>query len=294
MPYRSPKSKTSNRFAPLGATGITAAAASIFFAFVGFDAVSTAAEETKDPQRNLPIGLIGSMVICTALYIAVAVGAIGAGGAQPVFGSAGEVLATGSLALTERCAALSTSLSMPLACSKEALAEVLRSLDHPLVATALGIAAAVALPSVVLTMMFGQTRVLFVMARDGLLPKILSRTHQRYRTPYVITLVTGAIVTIAAAFFPVGKLADISNSGTLFAFLMVAAAVLVLRRRAPAQRRPFRIPFVWIIAPLAAAGCLILFFFLSIEAQALLPIWSALGLLVYFARTRLKRRTAVH
>ena len=268
-------------FAPTGATGITAAAASIFFAFVGFDTVSTAAEETKNPQRNLPIGLIGSMAICTALYVFVAIGAIGAGGAQPVFGPSGELLSPGSFALSERCAALSTAASMPLACSKEALAQVLREIGYSGIGNFLGLAAALALPSVVLTMMFGQTRVFFVMARDGLLPKALSRTHARFGTPHVVTILTGAVVTLAAAFFPVGQLADISNSGTLFAFLTVALAVMVMRRRDPDRRRPFRVPFVWLVAPVAAAGCVVLFFVLSPSAQLLLPIWSGLGLLLY-------------
>jgi APA family basic amino acid/polyamine antiporter len=149
-----------------------------------------------------------------------------------------------------------------------------------------GLAAVLALPSVVLMMMFGQTRVFFTMARDGLLPDKLASVHPRYRTPHIVTMVTGAGAAIAAAVLPVGKLADLSNSGTLFAFTMVAISVMVLRRTDPSRRRPFRVPGVYIIAPLAIAGCLGLYLSLPLMAILVLPIWGAVGLTVYFLYSR--------
>ena len=267
-------------FAPLGTTGIVAAAASIFFAYVGFDAVSTAAEETKNPQRNLPLALILSLSICTVIYLLVAAAAIGSYGAQPVFGPNGEALSPGSPALAQACTALATE---PLVCSREALAHVLRSIGHPMVGNLLGLAAGIALPTVILMMMFGQTRIFFVMSRDGLLPEILSRVHARFRTPHVVTWITGVAVAFAAAFLPVGQLADISNSGTLFAFAVVSLAVLVLRRTQPDRKRPFRAPLIWLFAPLSIGGCTILFYFLPWQAQLLFPAWSAIGLGFYYA-----------
>ena len=267
-------------FAPLGNAGIVSAGASIFFAYVGFDAVSTAAEETRDPQRNLPIGVIASLGICTLLYLAVAAAAIGAYGAQPIFGPDGTGLSPDSVALGLRCKALAGT-HMPLVCTPDALAHVLRALHHSVVGNLLGLAAGLALPSVILMMIYGQTRIFFVMARDGLLPERLSLVHARFRTPYVVTLITGVGVAAAAAFFPVAQLSDISNSGTLFAFAMVAVAVLLLRLRDPHRHRPFRTPAVWLVAPLAVVGCLLLFFFLSPKAQLLFPIWSVIGLVCY-------------
>ena len=272
-------------FAPTGATGIFGAAASIFFAYVGFDAVSTAAEETKNPQRNVPIGLIGSLAICTIFYLLVASGEIGAIGAQPVM-DAGVALAPGSAEFTGRCALMGAGATQPLVCSKEALVHVLDTIGWPSLGRLVGLAAVLALPSVVLMMMFGQTRVFFTMARDGLLPEKLASVHPKYRTPHVVTLVTGLGTAIAAAFLPVGKLADYSNSGTLFAFMMVAIAVMVLRKTDPSRKRPFRTPGVYIVAPLAIVGCLVLYFSLPMTAILLLPIWGGLGLLVYFFYSR--------
>jgi APA family basic amino acid/polyamine antiporter len=269
-------------FLPQGESGVVAAAASIFFAYVGFDAVSTAAEETKNPQRNVPIGLIGSLGICTVFYLLVSAGAIGAVGAQPVTDAAGVALAPGSMVLAEQCQTLAAAGPQPLVCSKEALAQVLRQIGWEKVGNLLGLAAFLALPSVVLMMLFGQTRVFFVMARDGLLPEALSRVHPRFKTPHVVTLVTGVGVTLAAAFLPVGKLADISNSGTLFAFMVVAIAVMILRVKDRDRVRPFRTPGVWVVGPLAVVGCVVLFFFLPADAKLVFPIWSGIGLVFYF------------
>ncbi|HEX7782334.1 MAG TPA: amino acid permease [Sphingobium sp.] len=270
-------------FAPLGFGGISAAAASIFFAYVGFDAVSTAAEETKNPQRNMPIGLIGSLAICTVFYILVAAGVIGTVGAQPVFGPNHEVLSPGSAALSQQCAALAAAGTEAVTCSKEALAWTLREIGWPQIGNLLGLAAGLALPSVILMMMFGQTRIFFVMSRDGLLPAMFSKIHPTYRTPHVITILTGIFVALFAAFFPVGILADISNSGTLFAFAAVSIAVMVLRKTDPNRARPFRTPAIMVTAPIAIAGCIYLFFSLGMETKLMFVGWATVGLLVYYA-----------
>jgi APA family basic amino acid/polyamine antiporter len=270
-----------------GTYGVVGAAASIFFAYVGFDAVSTAAEETINPQRNVPIGLIGSLLFCTVFYILVAVGAIGAIGAQPIQDAMGNAIPPGSAALTTQCqAVIASGATEPLVCSREALAHVLRVIGYQRLGDLIGVAAFIALPSVVLMMMFGQTRVFFVMARDGLLPEPLAAVHPKFRTPHVVTAFTGVVVTLAAAFLPVGKLADYSNSGTLFAFAMVALAVMVLRRKDPERHRPFRTPAAFIIGPIAILGCIGLYLFLPLLAQLVLIVWGAIGLLVYFGYSR--------
>ena len=277
------KAENFHPFAPTGGAGVFGAAASIFFAYVGFDAVSTAAEETKNPQRNVPIGLIGSLGVCTIFYLLVASGAIGAIGAQPEMGVGGVPLAPGSAEMAGRCASIVAAGAIePLVCSKEALVHVLDAIGWPAIGRLVGLAAVLALPSVVLMMMFGQTRVFFTMARDGLLPERLAAVHPRYRTPHVVTIVTGIGATIAAAFLPVGRLADYSNSGTLFAFFMVAISVMVLRRVDAERHRPFRAPALWIIAPLAIVGCVVLYLSLPLTAILVLPVWGTLGLAIYF------------
>jgi APA family basic amino acid/polyamine antiporter len=250
---------------PLSGVGVLGAAASIFFAYVGFDAVSTAAEETKDPNRNIPIGLIGSLAVCTVFYLLVAYGAVGAVGAQP--GGA-------------------------LSQSKEPLAFVLRELGYPNIGNWVAIAAIVALPSVVLMMIFGQTRILFTMARDGLLPRSLANVHERYHTPHTVTIVTGIAVSLFAAMFPVGMLADISNSGTLFAFFVVAVGVMLLRSRQPERKRGFRTPAIWFVGPLAMAGCALLFVSLGWYTIKLFLIWAVIGLVVYFLYSRRRSHLA--
>jgi len=262
-------------------TGILGAAASIFFAYVGFDAVSTAAEETKNPQRNVPIGLIGSLLICTVFYLLVSAGVVGAHGAQPLMNPAtGLPFKEGSPELYASAAC--QAANAPTVCSKEALAYILRQVSNPLFGNLVGLAAAVALPSVVLLMMYGQTRIFFVMARDGLLPDRLSTVHERFRTPYVVTIVTGVVVAIAAAFLPVGTLADYSNAGTLFAFAAVSLGVMILRKKDPSRPRPFRTPALFVVAPLSIAGCLLLFVNLNNESKLLFVSWTVLGLIIYF------------
>lgn len=264
-----PKVQTSH-FHPLlpnGWTGVSAAAASIFFAYVGFDAVSTAAEETQNPRRSIPIGVLCSLLICTVIYVLVAYAAAGAVGAQP----GGD-----------------------LAQSSEPLAFVLRAIQYSTFGDFIAAAASISLPSVVLMMIFGQTRILFAMSRDGLLPAKLSRVHPKYHTPHVATWITGVLVAIFASQFRVDMLADISNAGTLFAFAAVACGVLVLRITAADRERPFRAPMIWLVAPLAILGCVYLFYSLNsvvpigtgVSTQAFFGFWTLLGLGVYFTYSR--------
>ena len=251
---------------PLSGVGVLGAAASIFFAYVGFDAVSTAAEETKNPNRNIPIGLIGSLGICTIFYLLVSYGVVGAAGAQP----GGE-----------------------LSQSKEPLAFVLRAIGHPTIGDAVGWAAIIALPSVVLMMIFGQTRILFTMARDGLLPSALTKVHPKHHTPHLVTWITGIVVSFFAALFPVDILADISNAGTLFAFFTVGIGVMILRKTEPNRPRPFKTPMVWIVGPLSLAGCVLLFFSLGWNPTIkFFCIWAVLGLIVYFMYARRRSNLA--
>ena len=261
-------------------TGVLGAAASIFFAYVGFDAVSTAAEETRNPQRNVPIGLIASLSICTLFYLLAAGGAIGAYGAQPLLNAAGVAYDPGSPEFSAACTALGAHT--PLVCSKEALAYVLREVGHPMFGNIVALAATIALPSVVLLMMYGQTRIFFVMARDGLLPPVLSTVHPRFKTPWIITLVTGIVVALFAAFLPVGQLADYSNSGTLFAFAAVSAGVMILRFTDKNRVRPFRTPALFVVAPLSIIGCIVLFVSLDGKSQGLFITWTVIGLIFYF------------
>ncbi len=282
------KSSNFSPFLPAGifggigsGTGAVGAAATIFFAYVGFDAVSTAAEETKNPQRNVPIGLIGSLLICTAFYILVAGGAIGAIGGQPIMSGTPFVpLDSGSAELARQCAM--PQYAEALVCSNEALAHVLRVIGFSPIGNALGIAANVALPSVILILLFGQTRIFFVMSRDGLLPEVLSRVHPKWKTPYIVTALTGIVVAIAAAFLPVGQLVDWANAGTLYAFMMVAIVVMLLRRQAPDVKRGFRTPVIWLVGPLTIAGCIFLFVNLPWQAMLVFVIWGGLGLATYF------------
>jgi len=231
--------------------GVMGAAAIIFFAFYGFDAISTAAEEAKNPERDLAIGIVGSMVACTAIYIIVAATAVGALG-YARFGN-----------------------------SPEPLALILREIGQARVATIVAAAAAIALPTVLLAFLYGQSRIFLVMARDGFLPERLAAISKR-GTPARITVMTAIVVSILAALTPLDEIASLANAGTLCAFVAVAACVLVLRRRSPDARRPFRTPAAWVIAPLAIAGCIYLFASLQTKTQVYFLIWNGIGLLVYF------------
>lgn len=232
--------------------GVMAAAALIFFAYIGFDAVSTAAEEVRNPNRNVPLGLMGTLFVCTTIYVLVAAGAVG------------------------------TTHYTQLAGNTEPLASILRTLGFPSVGNLVALAAIVALPTVVLMMIYAQTRILFTMSRDGLLPDRLSNLHPRFRTPHVITAVTGLFVAIVAGLFSVDEIAELSNTGTLFAFVVVSLSVMVLRRSQPDRKRPFRCPGLWIVGPAAVLGCLYLFISLPILTQGRFAAWTAIGAVVYF------------
>ena len=236
--------------------GVMSAAAIIFFAFYGFDAVSTAAEETKDPGKNLSIGIIGSMVICTIIYMTVATAAVGA---------------------------------MPFqdfADSNEPLAHILRSVGHNKSAALIAAAAVVALPTVILAFMYGQSRIFFVMARDGLLPQNLGRVHEKSGSPVAMTIITGVVCALIAGILPLATIAELANAGTLAAFIATSAALMILRVREPGRERPFKTPFAFVIAPLAIAGCLYLFISLPAVTQTRFFIWMAIGLVVYFVFSR--------
>ena len=237
--------------------GVMAAAAIIFFAYLGFDAVSTAAEEVKNPNRDLTIGILGSLFISTAIYI-----------------------------LISYCAVGSWSF-LEFGASNEPLAFILRSLDHPTAALLIGAAAIIALPSVILVMMYGQTRVLFVMSRDGLLPGRLSKLSGS-QTPVFVTVLVGALVCLIAGFFRIDEIAELSNAGTLLAFLMVAVCVMVLRVRRPDLERKFRCPWVWVVAPIAVAGSFYFILSLPIWTMIRFGAWNVIGVIVYLAygRTR--------
>jgi APA family basic amino acid/polyamine antiporter len=234
------------------AKGVMAAAALIFFAYIGFDAVSTAAEETRNPNRNVPLGLIGSLIICTTVYVLVAAGAVG------------------------------TTPYTQLAGNTEPLASILRTMGFQTVGNLVALAAILALPTVVLMMIYAQTRILFAMSRDGLLPERLSNVHPRFHTPHVITAITGLFVVIVAGLFSVDEIAELSNTGTLFAFVTVAVAVMVLRWSQPNRARPFRTPAIWLVGPAAVIGCVYLFMSLPKLAQGRFAIWTAIGAVVYF------------
>ncbi|OYW22296.1 MULTISPECIES: amino acid permease [unclassified Sphingomonas] len=241
--------------------GVMGAAAIIFFAFYGFDAISTAAEEAKNPERDLAIGIVGSMVACTVIYLVVAAAAVGAIGF--------------------------TRFSD----STEPLALILRELGQPTIATVVAAAAAIALPTVLLAFLYGQSRIFLVMARDGFLPKSLATIDSR-GTPTRITIVTAAFVAVIAGLVPLDVIASLANAGTLCAFVAVAACVLVLRRRSPEARRPFRTPAVWVIAPAAILGCVYLFTSLQGVTQTAFFIWNGVGLAIYFAFGRARSLVA--
>ena len=242
--------------------GVVGAAAIIFFAFYGFDAISTAAEEAKRPERDLAIGIVGSMIACTLIYIVVAAAAVGA------------------LGWTK------------FANSPEPLALILRGIGQDRVATIVAAAAAIALPTVILGFLYGQSRIFLVMARDGFLPERLARLSSR-GTPARITGVTALFVSVIAALTPLDVIASLANAGTLCAFVAVAACVLVRRWRGAADRG-FRTPLVWFVAPAAIAGCLFLFGSLQRVTQVSFLVWNVIGMLVYFGYARIRASGLQH
>jgi APA family basic amino acid/polyamine antiporter len=236
---------------PPGAeVGVMAAAAIIFFAFYGFDAIATAAEEAKDPARDLSIGIVGSMLLCVVIYMAVAAAAVGA------------------LAYTR------------FANSPEPLALILRELGQGGAAAYLAASAVIALPTVILAFFYGQSRIFFVMARDGLLPRNLARVSSR-GSPVRITIFTAILVAILAGLIPLDELAALANAGTLTAFIAVSACMLIMRKREPNMTRTFRTPLAWPVGIFAILGCAYLFISLPQTTQLYFLAAHVVGLAIY-------------
>ena len=238
-------------FAPNGWRGIHQGAAIVFFAYIGFDAISTAAEETRDPQRNMPRGILGGLAVCTLIYVIV--GAV----------------ATGLVPYPQLKAADPLSRALEVAGLAKASAVVAAG-------------AVVSLTAVLLVFQYGQPRIFFAMARDGLLPAWAAKIHPRFRTPHVTTVLTGLFVAFFALFADENEIYDLTNIGTLAAFAIVCIGVLVLRIRDPHRPRPFRVPFIWPVALIGAVACLYVMAGLPVHAWERFGIWLALGLALYF------------
>jgi basic amino acid/polyamine antiporter, APA family len=250
-------------FAPNGFTGVHQGAAIVFFAYIGFDAISTAGEETKNPQRNLPIGILGGLAVCTVIYVIV-----------------GAVL-TGMVPYTELAVA-------------DPLARALELAGFTTVGWFVALGAAVSMSAVLLVFQYGQPRIFFSMARDGLLPAWAARINPVTRVPAVTTVVTGVFVASWALIGDAAETYDLTNIGTLFAFMLVSIGVLVLRYKEPERHRPFRVPFVWPVSMLSAAGCLFIMYGLPRTAWERFGAWLAIGLVLYFCygyrNSRLRRQ----
>ncbi len=242
-------------FLPFGWHGVVAGAAYIFFAYIGFDAVSTAAEEAHNPQRDVPWGILLSLGVCTILYMVV------------------SLLLTGVLSYTK--------LNVP-----DPVAFAMSSIGAVNVARLISIGAIAGLTSVLLVLLYGQSRIFFAMSRDGMLPGVFSRVHPRFRSPVMVTLVSGVVIAGIAAFTPISRVAELVNMGTLSAFTLVALGAMVMRRTHPDLPRPFRTPFMPWTAVLAMAFCLFLIAHLSHETFIGFGIWTVVGLVIYFAYSR--------
>ena len=249
-------------FMPFGMNGTMSAAALVFFAFIGFDAVTSAAEEVKRPERDLPIGIIGSLVVCTVLYVVV------------------SAIMTGIVPY-QKFAGVDHPVSLALQYAKENW-----------VAGFVDLGAIVGMTTVILVMSYGQTRIIFAMARDGLLPKRLATVHPKFGTPFLATWIVGIVFGLIAAVIPLGVLAELINIGTLAAFCLISVAVVVLRKKRPDLPRAFRCPGVPVVPGLAILFCVALMTFLSKTTWIAFGIWLALGLAVYFLYSR--RNAVLH
>jgi APA family basic amino acid/polyamine antiporter len=252
---------TTGEFGHFGWTGVMRGAGVIFFAYIGFDAVSTTAQEARNPQRDMPIGILGSLGICTVLYIL--------------------------MALVMTGLANYTQLNVPH--------PVFVAIEHggpglawlrPIV----NIGAILGLASVVLVMLMGQPRIFFSMSRDGLLPPVFGKVHPRFKTPYVTTILTGTVAAIVAGLFPIDLLGELVNIGTLLAFAIVCAGVIVLRYTRPDLHRPFRTPFVPVVPILGILCCFALMYFLPLDTWIRLLIWLLVGFVIYFSYGRFHSR----
>jgi APA family basic amino acid/polyamine antiporter len=237
-----------------GWSGVLRGAGVIFFAYIGFDAVSTAAQEAKNPQRDMPIGMLGSLGLCTVLYIVV------------------------SLVLTGVVNYQSLNVAAPIAVAVDAFGEHLAWLR-----TVIKVGAIAGLSSVILVLLLGQPRIFYAMSKDGLLPKMFSAVHPKFQTPWLAQILTGAVAMLIAGLFPIGLLGELVSIGTLLAFVIVCAGVLVLRKLHPEMHRPFRTPAVWLVAPLGIVSCGGLMAGLPRDTWARLIVWMAVGFVVYFA-----------
>ncbi|MGW7237518.1 amino acid permease [Streptomyces sp. NPDC054804] len=244
-----------------GVMGIFTAASVVFFAFIGFDVVATAAEETRNPQRDVPRGIIGSLIICTLLYVAVA------------------IVVTGMQKYTE------LSVDAPLA-------DAFKATGHPWFAGLISFGAAVGLTTVCMILLLGQSRVFFAMSRDGLLPRFFSHTHPRFRTPYRPTILLGVVIAIVAGFTSLSELAELVNIGTLFAFIVVAISVIILRNTRPDLDRSFRTPWVPALPIVSVLASLWLMLNLPAETWLRFAIWMVIGFVVYFLYGRSHSRLA--
>ena len=245
--------ENTGRFENFGWTGVLTGAGVIFFAYIGFDAVSTAAQEARNPQRDLPIGIMGSLLICTVLYIAVA------------------AVLTGMVSYKE------LNVAAPIAYAIDKTGPALMWL-RPLIK----VGAIAGLSSVVLVMLMGQPRIFFTMSHDGLLPKVFSKVHPKFRTPYITTILTGSIAALLAGLLPIHILSQLVSIGTLMAFTIVCASIIILRKTQPDVRRPFRTPWVPFVPIAGIVICMAQMIALPFDTWMRLVIWMALGFVIYF------------
>ena len=243
--------ENTGKFGSYGISGIFRGAGVVFFAFIGFDAVSTTAQEAKNPKRDMPIGIIGSLIVCTILYVL------------------GALVMTGVVSYK--------ALNVP-----DPVAVAIDAMKLPWFSGIVKVGAIAGLSSVILVMLLSQPRIFFAMAKDGLLPKVVSKIHPKFRTPWITTIITGGVVMIAAGVIPIDVAGELTSIGTLFAFAVVSAGVLFLRITQPNVERPFKTPFVYFTAPMGVISAVLLMATLPGETWIRLVVWMVIGLVIYF------------